>query len=175
MRVPLVGLGVAIGLIVVPVNAVAQRTRVLVCHIPPGNPSNAHAMSLPDSAVHAHLAHGDTFGRCDNGPVRGPRRDDGARTRGTEGQTQGGAGSERDRQQVQGGGNHGGRIERGDQRQTGGNNEQARPSGSGRNDNGPGQDQGSKPSGKGPHLDEGGNGGRGTGSGNNSGPKKKGV
>jgi len=32
---------------------------VNVCHIPPGNPGNAHSISVAPSAVPAHLAHGD--------------------------------------------------------------------------------------------------------------------
>lgn len=37
---------------------------VFVCHIPPGNPSNAHTICVGESAVDAHLAHGDTLGPC---------------------------------------------------------------------------------------------------------------
>jgi hypothetical protein len=38
--------------------------KVLICHIPPGNPDNAHTISVAPSAVPAHLAHGDTPGPC---------------------------------------------------------------------------------------------------------------
>jgi hypothetical protein len=38
--------------------------KVLICHIPPGNPANAHTISVDQSAVPAHLAHGDTLGPC---------------------------------------------------------------------------------------------------------------
>ena len=38
--------------------------KVLICHIPPGNPQNAHTISVDQSAVPAHLAHGDTLGPC---------------------------------------------------------------------------------------------------------------
>jgi hypothetical protein len=38
--------------------------KVLICHIPPGNPDNAHTISVDESAVPAHLAHGDTLGPC---------------------------------------------------------------------------------------------------------------
>ncbi|MCZ6653135.1 MAG: hypothetical protein O7D91_08915 [Planctomycetota bacterium] len=42
---------------------------VTVCHIPPGNPGNAHTINIHASALPAHLAHGDTCGPCegDNG------------------------------------------------------------------------------------------------------------
>ena len=35
-----------------------------LCHIPPGNPANAHSIEVPQSAVPAHLAHGDLLGAC---------------------------------------------------------------------------------------------------------------
>jgi hypothetical protein len=41
--------------------------KVTICHIPPGNPDNAHAITISDSALPAHLAHGDTVGFCGGG------------------------------------------------------------------------------------------------------------
>ena len=38
--------------------------KVLICHIPPGNPENAQTISVSVNAVPAHLAHGDTEGPC---------------------------------------------------------------------------------------------------------------
>jgi hypothetical protein len=38
--------------------------KVLICHIPPGKPENAHTISVSVNAVPAHLAHGDTEGPC---------------------------------------------------------------------------------------------------------------
>ena len=38
--------------------------KVDVCHIPPGNPANAHTINVSENAVKAHLAHGDTLGAC---------------------------------------------------------------------------------------------------------------
>jgi len=41
--------------------------KVLICHIPPGNPGNAQTLSVAPSAVPAHLGHGDTLGACTGG------------------------------------------------------------------------------------------------------------
>jgi len=41
--------------------------KVTICHIPPGNPENAHTNSIGAPALRAHLAHGDTLGACDGG------------------------------------------------------------------------------------------------------------
>ena len=38
--------------------------KVDLCHIPPGNPSNAHTINISENAVDAHLAHGDVLGAC---------------------------------------------------------------------------------------------------------------
>jgi len=38
--------------------------KVLICHIPPGNPENAHTIRVSVNAVPAHLAHGDALGPC---------------------------------------------------------------------------------------------------------------
>jgi hypothetical protein len=42
--------------------------KVLVCHIPPGNPDNLRAIDISVDALEAHLAHGDIEGEC---PVDG--------------------------------------------------------------------------------------------------------
>ncbi len=39
-------------------------SKVSLCHIPPGNPSAAHTISVSENAVPAHLAHGDQLGPC---------------------------------------------------------------------------------------------------------------
>ena len=44
--------------------AAAGGAKVDVCHIPPGNPDNAHTINVSDSALSAHMAHGDTEGAC---------------------------------------------------------------------------------------------------------------
>jgi hypothetical protein len=41
--------------------------KVTICHIPPGNPGNAHTISVGAPAVPAHLAHGDHLGPCGPG------------------------------------------------------------------------------------------------------------
>jgi hypothetical protein len=38
--------------------------KIEICHIPPGNPNNAHTIRIALPAVLAHMAHGDTIGRC---------------------------------------------------------------------------------------------------------------
>jgi hypothetical protein len=38
--------------------------KVTLCHVPPGNPGNAHTITVGAPAVAAHLAHGDTLGPC---------------------------------------------------------------------------------------------------------------
>ncbi len=42
--------------------AASMAGKTTICHIPPGNPANAHAITVSDSAVAAHQAqHGDTI------------------------------------------------------------------------------------------------------------------
>ncbi len=45
-------------------HADAGSDKVAVCHIPPGNPANAHTIVVGAPAVQAHLRHGDTLGAC---------------------------------------------------------------------------------------------------------------
>jgi hypothetical protein len=47
----------------------APGQKVTICHIPPGNPANAHEISVSINALPAHLAHGDTIGPCQAPPV----------------------------------------------------------------------------------------------------------
>jgi hypothetical protein len=44
-----------------------EEGKVTICHIPPGNPENAHTLEVGASAVSAHLAHGDYLGECRDG------------------------------------------------------------------------------------------------------------
>jgi len=44
--------------------------KVLICHIPPGNPDNAHTICVSTHAVATHQEHhGDPVGACDGGGV----------------------------------------------------------------------------------------------------------
>jgi hypothetical protein len=43
-----------------------QPPKVPICHIPPGNPGNRHTIYVGESAVPAHIAHGDYRGPCTN-------------------------------------------------------------------------------------------------------------
>lgn len=37
----------------------ARLPKVEICHVPPGNPGNAHLIQVSENALRAHLAHGD--------------------------------------------------------------------------------------------------------------------
>ena len=41
-----------------------NENKVTVCHVPPGNPANSHTIRIGESAVVAHIAHGDRLGDC---------------------------------------------------------------------------------------------------------------
>ena len=43
----------------------AGNTKVTVCHIPPDDLLNLHTLKINESALSAHLAHGDVVGICD--------------------------------------------------------------------------------------------------------------
>lgn len=45
----------------------AASNKVTICHVPPGNPGNAHSITVSRNAVRAHTAHGDTVGVCGAG------------------------------------------------------------------------------------------------------------
>ena len=49
----------------VPEDGSCKSGKVLICHLPPGNKDNKQQLCLPQPAVKAHLAHGDTEGKCD--------------------------------------------------------------------------------------------------------------
>src|SRR5262249_30087329 len=52
--------------------------KVLICHIPPGNPANAHDICVGMRAVAPHQAqHGDTIGACSPQPPPPPPPDGG--------------------------------------------------------------------------------------------------
>lgn len=43
-----------------------KEHKVTICHVPPGNPANAHSITIDESALPAHLLlhGGDTLGPC---------------------------------------------------------------------------------------------------------------
>ncbi len=42
-----------------------KNNKVLICHVPPGNPENAHTISISVNALHTHLTHHDDYdGPC---------------------------------------------------------------------------------------------------------------
>jgi len=44
-----------------------DQKKTTICHIPPGNPANAHTICVGNAAVPAHVAnHGDSIGPCLN-------------------------------------------------------------------------------------------------------------
>lgn len=50
--------------------------KVLICHIPPGNPDNAHTICVSTHAVEPHQSHhGDLIGACDDGGEDPPDED----------------------------------------------------------------------------------------------------
>jgi hypothetical protein len=62
----------AVALIVLAPGASAQGEKVTICHIPPGNPENAHSITISVSALQTHLdQHGDSVGEC-GGSCDGP-------------------------------------------------------------------------------------------------------
>lgn len=44
-----------------------DNKKVTICHIPPGNPAAKHTITVSESALDAHLGHGDTLGACPPG------------------------------------------------------------------------------------------------------------
>ena len=49
---------------VLPSNTPAPEAQVTICHVPDGNPDNAQTITVGESAVQAHLDHGDYLGPC---------------------------------------------------------------------------------------------------------------
>ena len=43
----------------------AVNEKLLVCHLPPGNPDNGQEIEIDESAWPAHREHGDTLGSCE--------------------------------------------------------------------------------------------------------------
>jgi hypothetical protein len=47
-----------------PTSAGGTGEKVTICHIPGGDEDKANTLVVDESAVPAHLAHGDTLGAC---------------------------------------------------------------------------------------------------------------
>ena len=41
-----------------------ESKKIEICHMPPGNPDNAHTLSISANGVRGHLAHGDYIDEC---------------------------------------------------------------------------------------------------------------
>lgn len=53
--------------VVISSSSSSSTDKVTICHIPPGNPGNAHTITVGAPAVRAHLGHGDYVeGSCDS-------------------------------------------------------------------------------------------------------------
>jgi hypothetical protein len=53
---------------IAPAPVQSGQEKVTICHIPPGNPANAHTIVVAEPAVAAHMElHGDTLGQCGGG------------------------------------------------------------------------------------------------------------
>ena len=63
----------------------AGQAKVLVCHVPPGNPENPVTIEVAEPALPAHLAHGDTEGACADG-TQPPEDGEGNEEEGGEGE-----------------------------------------------------------------------------------------
>jgi hypothetical protein len=55
----------------IPSRALAQSKLVTICHVPPGNPANAHTITVGEAAAQRHLEQhpGDTMGSCQTSPT----------------------------------------------------------------------------------------------------------
>jgi len=54
------------------------ENKVTLCHIPKGNPANAHTITVNAAAVRAHLRHGDILGSCSAGVDQLPKTEAGS-------------------------------------------------------------------------------------------------
>ncbi len=55
------------GFLITSDNSNQTSKQIIICHIPPGNPSNKQTITVGSPALKAHLAHGDTIGQCSSG------------------------------------------------------------------------------------------------------------
>jgi hypothetical protein len=75
--------------------APGSQKKTTICHIPPGNPANAHTLCIGNAAVPAHLDnHGDYLGACQNEtPCQPPPSTGSAGAPGSDGEGGGGGAS----------------------------------------------------------------------------------
>jgi hypothetical protein len=57
------GCPVSISEIVYVIDAI-EKNKIMICHLPPDNPTNTQLITVASSAVASHLAHGDYLGQC---------------------------------------------------------------------------------------------------------------
>jgi hypothetical protein len=57
-------LSLFVAVLVVGAATAAQAAKIEICHFPPGNPGNWHTITINDTALPAHQAHGDLVGSC---------------------------------------------------------------------------------------------------------------
>ncbi len=88
----------ALVLWLIPSGSLAQgksgKSRMTICHIPPGNPDGRMTITVPEQAWRAHEAHGDSLGPCegDSEASGGKSADDGQRAvKGKKGKKKDGA------------------------------------------------------------------------------------
>ena len=62
----------SLAFLVLPIYAFAHEHKITICHIPPGNPENAHSIDIDEEVWPAHEAHGDTMGECPTDINRDP-------------------------------------------------------------------------------------------------------
>ena len=51
--------------------AFAKKSKVVICHMPTGNPENSHTIKVSENALQAHLDHGDSIGECQTNETGG--------------------------------------------------------------------------------------------------------
>lgn len=60
---------ILVGLVLAMLGATSAQAgganKVQVCHVPPGNPTNWHTITIGENALAGHLAHGDLAGTCE--------------------------------------------------------------------------------------------------------------
>lgn len=60
----------------IPETPVVGDQKGSICHLPPGNPSNAHTLFVGYPAIKAHLDHGDYEGPCESQPSEDANSDE---------------------------------------------------------------------------------------------------